>query len=72
MRKGSNKRSNWVDVDSIVLVGLRQFQTNVVDIVHVYSAVEARKLQEHGVQIGEKANSDEKSEEEQPFDFGVL
>jgi len=47
-RHGSAKRSNWVDVGTIVLVGLRDFQDTIVDIVHVYDDSEARTLKRQG------------------------
>jgi translation initiation factor 1A len=47
-KHGKHKRNNWVDVDSVVLVGIREFQTNVVDIVHVYDSAEARQLKKMG------------------------
>lgn len=46
-RKGRNKRNNWVDVGTVVMVGLRTWETgekNKVEIIHVYNDSEARKL----------------------------
>ena len=71
MRYRKAKRKNWVDVDSVVLVGLRDFQDNVVDIVHVYDSDEAKELRKSGKFIEEtrlKKVVDD-NEEEFMFDF---
>lgn len=47
-KHGKHKKNNWVDVDTMVLVGIREFQNNVVDIVHVYDYAEARQLKKMG------------------------
>ena len=43
-RKGAAKFNNWVDVGSVVLVGIRDFQDNTVDIINVYDDREIRQL----------------------------
>lgn len=43
-RKGSMKKNNMVDIGSIVLVGMREFQENNVDIIYVYNDREVRNL----------------------------
>ena len=47
-RHGAKKKANWVDIGSVVLVGIRDFQDNVVDIVYVYTSPEVRKLKKSG------------------------
>lgn len=47
-KHGRHKKNNWVDVDTVVLVGMREFQSNVVDIIHVYDYAEARQLRKMG------------------------
>jgi initiation factor 1A len=47
-KHGRHKKNNWVDVDTVVLVGMREFQSNVVDIIHVYDYAEARQLKKMG------------------------
>lgn len=47
MKRGKN-RENRVDPGSIVLVGIRDFQDDMVDIVYVYNAQEVRQLQKNG------------------------
>ena len=45
----SNKKKNHVDVQSIVLVGIRDFQDGKVDLVYLYTAAEVRQLKKLGV-----------------------
>lgn len=47
-RRGSSKKKNWVDVNTVVLVSLRDFTEDVVDIIHVYDDVETRTLKKNG------------------------
>lgn len=47
MKRGKN-RENRVDPGSVVLVGIRDFQDNMVDIVYVYNPQEVRQLQKNG------------------------
>ena len=47
-RAKRNKRTNWVEVGGIVLVGLRDFQDNVADIVYIYNPAEIRALKKSG------------------------
>lgn len=47
MKRGKN-RENRVETGSVVLVGLRDFQDNIVDIVYVYTIPEVRQLQKDG------------------------
>lgn len=51
----SNKKRNWVDIGTLVLVGLRDFQDNIVDIVHVYDNNEVRQLRKMGEIIEENS-----------------
>lgn len=67
-RKGSQKKNNWVDIDTVVLVGIREFQDDVVDIVHVYDSSEARQLKKRNELIDESI-SDRDINEEDVFDF---
>jgi initiation factor 1A len=46
-RKGSMKKNNMVDVGSIVLVGIREYEEGAVDIVYVYNAQEVRTLRKN-------------------------
>lgn len=76
MRRGRNKRRNWVDVDSVVLVGLRDFQENIVDIVHVYDQTEVRQLRKIGAFIEEQRrdhlDGNAENDEEFAFDFDEI
>ena len=47
LKRGSQKRQNWVEDNSVVLVGFRDFQDNIVDIVHVYDSNEVRQLRKN-------------------------
>lgn len=65
-----NKKQNYAEVDSVVLVGMRDFQDNVVDIVQVYSHEEANRLKKMGEYIEEIAEKDNNDTiEEANFDF---
>lgn len=47
-RKGINKKNNIVGIGTVVLVGLRDFQENTTDIIHVYTDEEVRRLVKQG------------------------
>lgn len=75
-RHGPAKRANQVAVDSVVLVGLRDFSEKTVDIIHVYDSAEIRQLKKSGQFVEEsfrprdedgQANADQ--EDDNPFDF---
>jgi translation initiation factor 1A len=72
-RKGSNKRDNYVNLNSVVLVALRDFEDDKVDIIHVYKAEEVRQLKKSGEYIEESVRDSEDTEtrveEDTPFDF---
>ena len=50
-RKGAQKKANLVEVNTLVLIGLRGFQDGVGDIIHVYNMTEARRLRKDGVVV---------------------
>jgi translation initiation factor 1A len=69
------KKANWVDIDSVVLVGLREFQDDIVDIVHVYTPEEVRQLKRDGEYItetGTREVDDIKDNEDLGFDFNSI
>ena len=72
-RKGSKKRENFVNVNSVVLVGLRDFEDDKVDIIHVYKPEEVRQLKKSGKYIEESMRDADDThaviEEDTPFDF---
>lgn len=70
-RHGASKKNNWVEVGAVVLVGLRDFQDNTVDIVHVYTAEETRKLRKTGMLIDDVPEETvaEQEPEEETFNF---
>jgi len=73
MRWRKNKKRNNVDVGSVVLVGIRDFQENVVDIVHVYDTFEVKQLRKSGkfVDDSEELNRTLQDQDE-PFDFNDI
>jgi translation initiation factor 1A len=72
-RKGSNKRDNYVNLNSVVLVALRDFEDDKVDIIHVYKPEEVRQLKKSGEYIEESMrdsdDTETRVEEDTPFDF---
>lgn len=74
LRHGKGKRNNFVDEGSLVLVGLRSFQDNVVDILYVYQPAEVRILIKTGAYIEETDRAFAIAQEEEPggFDFDNL
>ncbi len=46
--RGSMRLRVWINSGDIVLVGLREFQMEKVDIIHKYTTDEARNLQSYG------------------------
>jgi translation initiation factor 1A len=77
-RKGAAKKANIVSVDSVVLVGIRDFQDNTVDIIHLYDAGEIRQLKKSGEFVEESVrNADNVGQadiptEDDPFDFDEI
>lgn len=63
--RGKFKNKVWMNKDDIVLVGLRSFQDEKCDIIHKYSSVEIKKLQqfEEIPEQKEKVEFDEEKEE---------
>ena len=53
MRYKKAKHSNRVEVGSVVLVGIRDYQENAVDIVHVFEPSEVKSLIKTGLYIQE-------------------
>ena len=74
-KHGSQKKQNWVEEGTVVLVGIRDFQDDMVDIIHVYDQAEVRILRKEN-ELVEEANREEDEtdvvEEETPFDFEEL
>ncbi|GMI39966.1 hypothetical protein TrCOL_g4891 [Triparma columacea] len=46
--RGKMRKKVWVTAGDIVLCGLREFQDEKVDIIHKYTADEARNLKQYG------------------------
>lgn len=72
MKRGRNKHHNWVEEGSVVLVGLRDFQDDRVDIIHVYEESQVRSLKKSGEYIEEteiERNVIKREEEEFVYDF---
>mmetsp|Transcript_23231 Transcript_23231/g.38739 ORF Transcript_23231/g.38739 Transcript_23231/m.38739 type:complete len:143 (+) Transcript_23231:52-480(+) len=46
--RGTMRRRVWINTGDIVLVGLREFQPDKADVIHKYTAEEARNLQAFG------------------------
>jgi len=71
LRRGSNKKKSWVDVGSLVLLGLRNFEDKKVDILYTYAPDEIRRLKKDGeiVENVELAVSDSKQEELPEVEF---
>jgi initiation factor 1A len=44
-RKGAMKKNNMVDVGTVVLVGIRNYDEKNVDIIYVYSTQDVRTLE---------------------------
>jgi translation initiation factor 1A len=78
LRHGISKKSNWIEVDCIVLVGFRDFQDNTVDIVHKYEPNEVKQLRKSGEILLEEniksdnPNLDTENNDDIGFDFDDL
>lgn len=73
----SNKKNNWVDIGTVVLVGMREFQDNVADIVHVYTSEEVRQLRRMGELVEDTERTVDESTEDvvgtdNGFDFDAI
>lgn len=60
LKKGSVKKSNWVTINTWVLVGLRDYQDSTVDIVHVYTDSEVRRMKKDGTLVDIEETSQDK------------
>ena len=73
--RGKMRKKVWVNVDDIVLVGLRDFQDDKADVILKYNSDEARLLKSYGelpdtAKIHDGAEfGDEGSDEDLPFEF---
>jgi translation initiation factor 1A len=77
--RGTMRRRVWINTGDIILVGLREFQQDKADIIHKYTADEARSLQSYGelptnAKINQTAidmalDGGEGAEEDMGFDF---
>jgi translation initiation factor IF-1 len=75
LRRGISKKSNWIDVGSVVLVGFRDFQDGVVDIVHKYEQDDVNRLKKSGQLIEDNETRQTREEilqEDTGFDFENL
>lgn len=45
---GKMKRKCWIAVDDVVIVGIREYQEDKVDILHKYNEDEVKKLIQYG------------------------
>jgi translation initiation factor 1A len=70
-RKGAMKKNNWVDIDSVVLVGIRNFQNDIVDIVYVYESSEVRQLKKEDKLLDFNLN-DKDNQDDDVFDFAEI
>ena len=67
--RGAMRKRIWMSVHDVVLVGLRNFQDDKVDIIHKYSDDDVRKLRLYGelpetVRIGQLQQSKSTKEKE--------
>lgn len=72
--RGKMRKKMWVNQGDIVLLGLREFQDSKADVIHKYTADEARRLKYQGqipdtakINTTETAADDE--DDECAFDF---
>lgn len=54
-----NKKSNFIELGSVVLVGVRDFQDKVVDIVYLYTPEEVKKMKKSGMIAEENTAGDD-------------
>eukprot|EP01104_Vermistella_antarctica_P006226 TRINITY_DN16948_c0_g1_i1.p2 TRINITY_DN16948_c0_g1~~TRINITY_DN16948_c0_g1_i1.p2 ORF type:complete len:147 (+),score=62.47 TRINITY_DN16948_c0_g1_i1:62-502(+) len=74
--RGKFRKKVWINRDDIILVGLRDYQDGKSDIIHKYTADEARQLKNMGelpekARINEQADVYEDEEEENFVDFAA-
>lgn len=67
-RHSREKKINWIDINSVVLVGLRDYQDNIVDIIYVYNNDEIRQLKKIGEFVEESIRADSIIDGETPDD----
>eukprot|EP01103_Thecamoeba_quadrilineata_P020984 TRINITY_DN9311_c0_g1_i1.p1 TRINITY_DN9311_c0_g1~~TRINITY_DN9311_c0_g1_i1.p1 ORF type:complete len:163 (+),score=55.31 TRINITY_DN9311_c0_g1_i1:104-592(+) len=74
--RGKFRKKVWINKDDIILIGLRDYQDGKADIIHKYSADEARNLKTYGelperVRINESADLGGEEEGDDGVDFDV-
>lgn len=74
--RGKMHKKVWISVGDVVLVGLRDYQDEKVDVIHKYNPDEVRNLKSMGeipenMNVKEKNNEEENNseEEENPYTF---
>lgn len=59
MRQKKARKSNFVEVDSVVLVGIREFEDKNVDIIRVFTPEEVKALVKNGTIVTESAEQED-------------
>ena len=72
LKHGSSKKLNFADIDSTVLVSLRDFEDGMVDIIHVYDSAEVRQLKKLGEIQDEEKYTDNSECNADCFDFNDI
>jgi translation initiation factor 1A len=70
--RGSMNRKVWIKKEDVVLVDIREFEKDKVDITHKYTEKEERKLLNYGELPREWYRCDESSDEEVDEDAFVF
>jgi initiation factor 1A len=68
-KKGAQKKFNWVSAGSTVLLGIRDFQDDMMDIIHVYDPAETRQLLKRGDLVIESETMCNTKDENDVCDF---
>jgi len=73
--RGRMRKKTWIAQGDIILIGLREFQDDKADVIHKYSADEARRLKAEGqIPDAAKLNTTDKMDDDDScvFDFEAL
>lgn len=60
--RGSMRRSEWISVGDVILVGLREFQEDKADVLHRYLHEDVRTLRRLGELVNLKLTEDDAEE----------
>lgn len=70
--RGKMKRRVWIREGSVILIGMREFEDDKADVIHCYTADEARKLISYGEITNDKQSNNDNVENDIMWEDGNI